>query len=32
MKEEYTEIQIEVIQFDTADVITASDPWELPED
>ncbi len=32
MDEKYTALEMEIIRFDTKDVITASDPWELPED
>ena len=32
MKENYTAIEMEIVRFASEDVITASDPWELPED
>ncbi len=32
MKEKYASIEMEIIRFEAEDVITASDPWGLPED
>ena len=31
MKEQYKEVEMEIIKFESEDVITTSDPWELPE-
>ena len=32
MKEAYVTPEMEIVSFETEDVITASDPWELPLD
>ena len=32
MKERYEKVRLEIIQFEGEDIITESDPWELPED
>ena len=32
MREEYTKVEMEIVRFESEDIIVSSDEWELPED
>ena len=32
MEREYERLEMEIIHFESEDIVTASDPWELPDD